>query len=121
MSKPAIDLQLIEMVQKILQRDSEPALETKREELSRIYERITNSLSTGEDQTATEQLLPEYMKSNPQIWTALTEEVVREALSYVSGVCDYYRMIKAHRPLTNEEKVMGRQLSQLLRAAQDLL
>jgi hypothetical protein len=121
MSKPTLDIQLIELALKILQRDTDPALAAKREELGRIYRRISHSLSAGEGETAAAQLLPEYMRSNPEVMTALSEEVVREALSYVSGVCDYYRMLKAKRPLTDEEKDVGRQLSQLLRAAQDLI
>jgi hypothetical protein len=121
MSKQIVDLQLIEMVQNLLQDDSDARLAPKREELSSIYERIRKSLSVGEDGAATERLLPEYMKSHPEILSAVSEEVVQEALNYVSGVCDYYRIVKSHRPLTNEEKILGRQLSQLLRTAEDLL
>jgi len=120
MSNLIAHLQLIEVVQKRLREDSDPGSATKREELTRIYECIKKSCETGDAKNATEDLLPEYMKSNPDILATTSEELVREVLKYVSGVCDYYRMIKTFRPLTDEERALGRKLSELLRGVQEL-
>jgi hypothetical protein len=121
MSKSTIDLQFIEMIQKRLQNDPDSAFVAQREELGQVYDRIRQNLSAGHDDRSNEGLFPEYIRANPQLLTALSEELVQEILNYVAGVCGYYRMIKSLRPLSNEEKDIGRQLTRLLQEAQDLL
>src|SRR5260370_14796886 len=123
MSDLVVDLQLIEKVQKALEQDSTAAGASQRRTLTEIYQRIRDALtnSSGPEKACADNLLPEYMKEHPETLTALREQAIQDVISYVSQMCDYYRKVKAHRPLTDEEKVLGRDLAILLRTTQDLL
>jgi hypothetical protein len=97
--------------------------ENTRQDLEQIGQQIKNNLgvySPPVDCNAT-QLLPEYLKSHPMSLVTVSDDVVEEVISYVSSICAYYRGIKNQRVLTNEERAIGKELSQLLRTALELL
>jgi hypothetical protein len=123
MSKLMVDLRLIDRVSRILEKENSVTGLDERHNLNltgqRIKQRLNSSKAT--EHFPADQLLSKHLEAHPNSLIALCDDVVEEVISYVSKVCDYYRRIKNYRKLTDEEKNIGKELAELLRAALELL
>jgi hypothetical protein len=120
-NKPKLeaDLRLIEILNGILEKDQDPALRARRDELRALHTSIRDAL--GGASPSSVRILPDFLLANPNLLSRLVQEEAGSTLAFVSDVCDYYRSVRQQRPLTEEERNLGKQLKELLTAVQDTL
>jgi hypothetical protein len=121
-----VDLMTITVLNRILEKDTDPTLQPARERLAEIVELLKNPAHIGME--ATLQLLPDFLHSYPDLLTRAINENAREiiekaqeTLAFISSELNYYEKIKRERPLTCEEKNICVQLGQLLDRVQGSL
>jgi hypothetical protein len=119
-----VDLQLIDTIGRVLGRTLPDSGEPLASQLKAIRDRLEKSMSSSaplEDPAELAELLPTFMRANPTVSSTVSEELVREAIAFVSGVLSFHKRVNDVRPLTEEEKKMGLVLLDVLKGAKSLL
>lgn len=107
MPELTIDLRHLDRVLQRIESNEDPGLEEKRLKIRSEYERVKMDITAPQN------------SSTPRDVIRLRLEVLIRVTSFVALSCDFYNAVRSSRPLDEEEKQIGRDLSDLLRQIQE--
>jgi hypothetical protein len=103
---------LVETALKLFDRDEDGFGKANKEELLGIANELRTS--SVDDLALKTQLLPNYILKNKEVLLPLFRKNTQQALDFLAEVCNHYENVKKRRDLTEEEKALGKAMSELL-------